>query len=679
MNTLTLYSQNNSDLKTKEMYDNLYPKEAERNALSGNYLDLGFVQTLTEGWGTLVASYVNLYKATKDKAYLIKAINYCLVIEYNRQDIQYPSDPSNKCWTYAGMINPDKPGESQANIMHKNGRALWGLSEFVYLVKHDNDLYYTLIPQNLIDNPFSVTFTTYGDFAEWLQDRILETFDFIIPYYWGYHAIEWDNDGENKMGFLNYNQSSMCINMQATFAAALTLMGILIANDGDQPTGQSYIDKAITVVDLFKNYPLKIHNNGGSCNGYDYDNCDTIIYPLMNNDDASSYYWFDNGWRTSRANWDCWAHRMQCTDLYDDMEDITHAVYTLTLPLTLTDYYSQYSPIDASQMVKFRNAFTKHVYYTENGIGKYWSSVQGNDNIHLDQKQKCKDYAANATPQECTKYSAFGWMPLYKYDELAGNEPNVYNILMDLYRNTLNTITDVSDVEYDRFFYYPLQVNYYGLSEVVKAQWEKECPDLTLRNRDVVYDQDFYSKNDLIVDASLTNPFDPVNVNSSFADPVITNPEFIIEQNVSCNMTASNKIVIKPGFHAKAGCNFHAYIDEINCSGSGQKILSPQYNPPPPVVTPLNKNNITKTDSVYFNLTPNPCKTFVQIEYSTNNDKDVIMEIYNIAGNKLKQHIYRGRKNIETLDISELTNGIYTYRVYSGDKLIKANKIVVIK
>jgi len=142
---------------------------------------------------------------------------------------------------------------------------------------------------------------------------------------------------------------------------------------------------------------------------------------------------------------------------------------------------------------------------------------------------------------------------------------------------------------------------------------------------------------------------------------------------------AGDYIELNPGFETYDGGEFEAYIDDVNCDGSIQKIMSSQYNPPPSVETPSNKNNITKTDSVYFNLTPNPCKTFVQIEYSTNNDKDVIIEIYNIAGNKLKQLIYRGGKNIEILDISELTNGIYTYRVFSGDKLIKANKIVVIK
>jgi len=152
---------------------------------------------------------------------------------------------------------------------------------------------------------------------------------------------------------------------------------------------------------------------------------------------------------------------------------------------------------------------------------------------------------------------------------------------------------------------------------------------------------------------------------------------YAIPNSNPVTFVADNYIELNPGFETYDGGEFEAYIDDVNCDGSIQKIMSSQYNPPPSVETPSNK--ITKTDSVYFNLTPNPCKTFVQIEYSTNNDKDVIIEIYNIAGNKLKQLIYRGGKNTEILDISELTNGIYFYRAMAGNKQIGADKIVVLK
>lgn len=171
----------------------------------------------------------------------------------------------------------------------------------------------------------------------------------------------------------------------------------------------------------------------------------------------------------------------------------------------------------------------------------------------------------------------------------------------------------------------------------------------------------------------------PPSLQTNFKATEYITASYAIQNADPVTFAAGQYIELLPGFETFEGGEFEAYIDEINCSGSGQKILPYQYNPPPPVVIPSNKNNITKTDSVYFNLTPNPCKTFVQIEYSTNNDRDVIIEIYNIAGNKLKQHIYRGGKNTETLDISELTNGIYTYRVYNRDKAIKMEKLVVIK
>lgn len=681
LNVIAPYAQNNTDLKIKETFDNFNSKEVQKNTLTYEYTNGGFISTLTEGWGTDIISYINLYKTTYDKAYIIKAINNSLEIEYDRRDVKFPStDATNKCWTYKDM--PEQNGESQENIIHKNGRALWGLSELVYLIKHDNDLYSTILPQvpMIINNPFSITFTTYGDFAIWLQSKLEETIDFINTYYWSDDGVA---EG-NEVGFLNYDQSSMNINMQATYGSALVLMGILLADDNNQIKGQSYIDKALKIVDLFKNYPLRIHNNGGSCNGFNYDNCDKIIYPLMTGkdntafDDVNSYYWFASAWRESNSNTDCWAHRIQCTDLYDHIEDISHAIYTLTLPLTLTDYYSMYSPIDASQMVKFKNTFTKHVHIKNSN--SFWSSVIGNNNVTLG-----NDLYGSPDAVAYTKYSNLAWMPLYKYTEQNDGADNVYDILMNFYKSTINNINPTNDPfnndpEFIQFFRDPQHLNYFGLSEVVKAQWEKECPDLTLRNRDVVYDQDFFSKNDLIVDASLPNPFDPDNVNNSFAEPVIDEPEFIIEENVTCNMKASNSIQLKPGFHAKAGCTFHAYI-EPSCFPLPSSVRITNEETDTSHVNEIS-NIVSKVIAEPVNtltVLPNPNDGNMQVVYEIAENEKGILEIYDIFGKSLITFELPGSNNTFQINASTLKDGIYFYSVTAGNELVVSGKIVVIK
>jgi len=90
--------------------------------------------------------------------------------------------------------------------------------------------------------------------------------------------------------------------------------------------------------------------------------------------------------------------------------------------------------------------------------------------------------------------------------------------------------------------------DYYGLAEVVSAQWDKECANLTLYNRDVVYDQDFFVKNTLTIAPQQTTDlfYTPV----PFAEPQTftdggSQDRFVIEPGVNVNMVAGEKIILK--------------------------------------------------------------------------------------------------------------------------------------
>src|SRR5437660_3585563 len=53
--------------------------------------------------------------------------------------------------------------------------------------------------------------------------------------------------------------------------------------------------------------------------------------------------------------------------------------------------------------------------------------------------------------------------------------------------------------------------SFLGLSEIVKAQWKNDCVNLTLKNRDLIYNQDFTVPNIIIVD--------PNTLAGAFAEP----------------------------------------------------------------------------------------------------------------------------------------------------------------
>ena len=83
-------------------------------------------------------------------------------------------------------------------------------------------------------------------------------------------------------------------------------------------------------------------------------------------------------------------------------------------------------------------------------------------------------------------------------------------------------------------------------------------------------------------------------------------------------------------------------------------------------------------DEFYFIFSPNPCKSMIQAEYSINTNEFTI-DFYNTTGSKQKEFTLRGGKDKKILDISDLSAGVYSYRVFDGNSLLKTDRIVVVK
>lgn len=56
--------------------------------------------------------------------------------------------------------------------------------------------------------------------------------------------------------------------------------------------------------------------------------------------------------------------------------------------------------------------------------------------------------------------------------------------------------------------------------------------------------------------------------------PKTNKGDYIIEETGNITVYAGEKVVMKPGFHAKAGAKFHAFIKEPECEVSNKSILS---------------------------------------------------------------------------------------------------------
>ncbi len=89
-------------------------------------------------------------------------------------------------------------------------------------------------------------------------------------------------------------------------------------------------------------------------------------------------------------------------------------------------------------------------------------------------------------------------------------------------------------------------------------------------------------------------------------------------------------------------------------------------------------DNITKQIQ-FVKIYPNPAENTITIELSAELDnKNISVEIYNYLGQKVIFYNFAGDL-LNTLDVSDLSNGIYIFKILVGNKIIAREKVVIEK
>ncbi len=628
-----LAAQNYGDIPVKEEYDlyNTYEVNVDHQPCTAD--PNNDANTFGDGMSKLLEGYIAMYKATGDKAYLYKFVLQSLCMMENRHDINPDADNNEPRWSF----DPQ---------MYQDGYIVAPFSRFIYFIKLEEPSLFSepvyqfdeLNPSNYAANTcncnkFGITFSTLGQYANWLQDRVDETLWWYLTN--GYWSNSWGMLQEPSS-----NATGVAINMQVGFGRALMFIGLTAGE-------ASFLTKAQTIANLYK----------GNVNFYDP--CENQFYNanVLRLTGDNSYWWYHAGWSVLKR--DCWSWTWfaqffkvpKYSGFTQYIEDISHGAIVTWLPLDFYNFQPG-TPFTTTDMIRFRNMFTKHIY---DGSSGFYNAVDGTDNPLPN--DPCDP---NNCPHNFYHLRSLNYMLFADFDGADGTAtpPNVYDIVFDYYINNIQGNTTSP---------YGGQDNK-GHAEIVQAQWIRECPDLTLYNRKIVYDQGFRVEGTLTVAPEETS-------GNSYAEPIISDQKFTVEPGTIVNMVAGESIVMKPGTHIKAGSNFHAYIDPNLCSNT-QKTANPNgngrnknddtqhdlSNSVKDTALIKNQNVIVEEPNYLFdnslNIYPNPFGDNTLIQFTLPKTSNVTLTVFDSFGRPIFNQIVD----------RQLKEGIYNIP-FSGDNL----------
>ncbi|MCP4176903.1 MAG: T9SS type A sorting domain-containing protein [bacterium] len=158
---------------------------------------------------------------------------------------------------------------------------------------------------------------------------------------------------------------------------------------------------------------------------------------------------------------------------------------------------------------------------------------------------------------------------------------------------------------------------------------------------------------------------------------VQNNNTFEVLNGSFVNLIAGDNIILKPGFRAESGSEFHAYI--APCEESVNKSIQTKS-------VSTFENSVPETISIEeipeieeFSIYPNPFNNNVKLNYFLEDDTKVQIVIYNISGNIVyEKFIKKNKGNItEDINTANLSQGTYIYKIQAGNKLYRGKIVKV--
>lgn len=628
-----------SNLSIKEQFDILNIIEIQQyNPLNSSIGDDG--SKFGDGMSHILDGYITMYKTTLDKGYLNKFVLQSLGMMNNRHDIAYDLN---------GVLNDDLTGIDDvprwAAYTYQDGYILGSLADFVHFIKIEQPALQTETLYQFSDiqnNPFGANFNTYGDYANWLGQRINESlFWFINNGYWDDNFAMKDSPEDDY---------ALPINKQVGFARAFLFMGLA-------ENYQLSINKAMKMAYLYKSQ-IEFTDLCGTNQIYNA--------KLLRQKPNNSYWWYHAGWEIYNRNCFLQFNIPEYEKYVEFIEDMSHGAVTMYVPLEYYNYQPS-TPFTQVDMLRFRNTFVKNLY---DGNGGFYNSVKGVDNP--------VDACTEDCPHNYFASSCLAYMPYEKFDSpsLMSNVKGVYEIIMDYYVGNLANLSSVPN--------YCCGMNK-GHAETVQAQWKRECVNLTVYNRDVVYSQDFFVKNNLTIDPS-------AGPGLSYADPIINTPTFTVEPTISSEIKAGNSVHLKPGVHFKSGSEIHAFIDEdlckknqINGETGTSAIVQEGVNEAEFFET-IAKDEETNTMSIQsleiekFKISPNPFSGSTTINFNLIEFAEMKIVLEDLTGKmvaviKEEDLMEQGFHSI-TFQDQKLEGGVYYCSFYRNGQFIFKKKLI---
>jgi hypothetical protein len=405
--------------------------------------------------------------------------------------------------------------------------------------------------------------------------------------------------------------------------------------------------------------------------------------PIFLNGPNNSFWYYTNGWYLEQSK--CLPcpdnNSFDYTKAIEASEDVSHAI---NLMYFIYEAYKQGLTINNNndlflndaEMEKFRRMFLNNIYVGTNSESLTFFNLRvdgTNYALSDDDGQNFNDYK--------NLISAF--MPFYEFDYNGTvKSTTTYDLILQTMKNVWEggNPNNPNNPRSALDFLSSSAIGGYGFSQVVSAQWDKECVDLTLFNRNLTYDQDFHAKHNLTINTIDETPteflydsdllYKPIPIQKSITLPVYQSSNFTIQSGVTANITAGNYVSLKGEVYFKSGSEVSIRTINSNCfSGGRYGTTNINYISPivPSTQKTVKKDTLEQRDSLksQVNIFPNPFFSTLIIEIlflegSTNfmlqNSMGQIME---------KGSLVLGKNN---LNLSHLNRGLYFINIFSKGK-----------